>query len=258
MSKKEIRRHVSLWDIHWGYERKQGRLSPVHNSDALSIAFQFIQDFNPHDIIFGGDGPDCACISHWNDRTPRKVEGMRLDKDIEEFRRNVLTPLEARKATRTYLLGNHEDWLDQLADRYPALSGYLAPESCLGLAKWKVIPQGGKFHLGKLVFKHGDTVGGGEHTAKKAVCDAEKSIRIGHSHTFNTFTKTSDVDLKQKHTGISMPCLCNRGPTYAKSRANKWINGFGFGYTLPDGSFTDYVVVIVNKRAVIQGKLYRP
>lgn len=252
-----MKRFVSLWDLHYGYERKHGKTKPLHDGKTLSIAKQFIDDFKPHYVICGGDMLDCAAISHHNDRKPGRVEGLRLFRDAEGLREELLDFLEARRIERIFLKGNHEAWLDQLVEAVPGLAGYVEAEVILGLDKWKVIPQGEKYRLGKLVFKHGDTISGGEHMAKSAVISSERSIRFGHLHTYAVYTKLSDVDLSQKHTGVSMPCMCRKGPGYGKGRANKWINGFGFGYVQDNGNFTDYVPIVIGGQTVIEGKLYR-
>ena len=254
-----MRRFVSLYDLHYGYERKRGRIVPMHDEKALRIVLKFVQDFKPHEVILGGDILDCGAIAHHNDRKPGKIEGLRLITDAQELRSTLLEPLEALRGTKlVYLIGNHEDWLSQLVDLHPGLEGIVGLEQLLKLGpRWKVVHQGGKYRLGKMVFRHGDTISGGEHTAKAAVIASERSVRFGHNHTWGVYTKVSDVDLTQRHTGISMPCLCRKGPGYGKGRANKWINGFGWGYVMPNGSFTDYVSPIVNNQTIIHGKVYK-
>lgn len=253
-----LQRFVALYDLHWGYERKGGRLHELHDPRALAVAMAFIGDFNPHHIILGGDMLDCGAISHHNDRKPGCIEGLRVDRDAEELRHTVLEPLERRRSrSLTYLIGNHEDWLNQIAEVMPGLGTRVSPEALLGLGpKWKVVQRGGFHRLGKLIFKHGDTIKGGEHAAKAAVISSERSIRFGHRHTFAAYTKLSDVDLKQKHTGISLPCLAQKGPGYGQGQANRWVSGFNYGWILPGGAFSDYVPLIINNRAVIEGKLY--
>jgi hypothetical protein len=254
----KIERFVSLFDLHYGYERKHRKIVPLHDAPTLSIAKQFIKDFAPHHIVLGGDMLDCGAISHHNDRKPGRVEGLRIFSDAKELRTALLGPLEATRAKLTYLIGNHEGWLNQLVEAVPGLEGLVEPEVLLDLGgRWKVVPQGEKFRLGKLVFKHGDSLTGGEHIAKAAVIASERSIRFGHHHTYAVYTKVSDVDLAQKHTGVSMPCMCRKGPGYGRGKANKWINGFGWGYILPNGTFTDYVTVVVKGQAVINGTHYR-
>jgi hypothetical protein len=246
--------------LHYGYENKNKKVVPMHDTPTLNIFLKFVKDFKPDTVILGGDILDCGMISHHNDRKPGKVEGLRLFRDAQELRGKLLGPLEdlVPKADLVYLIGNHEDWLDQLLDLFPGLENYFDLRTVLGLGpRWKVIPQGGKYRLGKLIFKHGDTLTGAEGVAKQAVTNAERSIRFGHNHSWSVFTKCSDVDLLQKHTGLSMPCACRKGPGYGKGRANKWVNGFGWGYVQPNGYFTDYVSIVIKGQTIVNGKLYK-
>lgn len=70
-------------------------------------------------------------------------------------------------------------------------------------------------------------------------------------------TKTTPIDANG-HTGIAVPCLSKKGHAYGKGSPNKWMQGFLWGYVGgPEGIFNDYVTVIVNGKAIINGKLYR-
>jgi hypothetical protein len=49
-----------------------------------------------------------------------------------------------------------------------------------------------------------------------------------------------------------------KGPMYGQKRPNKWMQGFLWGYVNgPGGIFNDYVTVIVDGKAFINGRLYR-
>lgn len=122
--------------------------------------------------------------------------------------------------------------------------------------RWEVIPQGEPSKFGKhLLFVHGDQIKGGEHIAKAAVVTWETNIRFGHHHSFQVYTKKSPKDMTG-HTGISVPCLCRKGPGYGKGAPNKWVQGFLWGY-MGEGMFNDYVSVIINGKSLINGKVYR-
>ena len=122
---------------------------------------------------------------------------------------------------------------------------------------WQVIPQGKGFNLGKLTFIHGDQISGGEHCAKAAVTTWERNVRFGHHHTYQVYTKTSALDIKLGRTGVAVPCLCTKDPKYGEGKANRWQQGFNFGYLLEDGTFRDYVALIIDGKAVVEGKVYR-
>jgi hypothetical protein len=163
-------------------------------------------------------------------------------------------------AKKYFFEGNHEDWINQFADENPGIADILNIDRELQLTKnnWQIIPQGEHLEIGKMLFLHGDIwKGGGEYIAKKAVTEFESSVRFGHFHTLQTFTKTSRADASEVKTGMAIPCLCTRRPGYGKGAPNKWINGFLWGYIEKDGTFSDYVSVIVKDRFHANGTTYR-
>ena len=254
-----MEKFVALYDLHYGYERKNGHKTALHDSKALDVALQFIKDFKPEHVILGGDILDCGSISHHNHGKPGAVEGLRLMQDAKELRDALLEPLEALGAdSYTYIVGNHEDWLNDLSNQIPALEGMLDVAAVLDLGEeWKVVPNGGSHKLGKLIFVHGDQIKGGEHSAKWATVAWEKNIRFGHHHTFQTYCKTSANDANG-HTGVAVPCLCKKNPNYGGGAPNRWAQGFIWGYVNgPQNTFNDYVTVIVNGVATINGKVYQ-
>jgi hypothetical protein len=126
----------------------------------------------------------------------------------------------------------------------------------LELKGFNVIPQGGHTNLGKLTFIHGDQLSG-EFPAKSAVIAYERNIRFGHFHSYSSYSKNTPMDDEYPKTGISVPCLSKKNPSYGKGKPNRWSQGFLYGYLLPDGNFHDYVVTIIRGKAVIEGKIYR-
>lgn len=255
-----MEKFVYLTDLHYGYERDGSRHKvALHDSRALSIAMQFIQDFKPDHVVLGGDMLDCGSISHHRRGRVGQLEGLRLLAEAKECREDLIEPLEKLvKGRLVYHIGNHEYWLTDLTDELPALEGIVDIRSLLKLHdRWEVIEQGKASKLGKLTFVHGDTVGGGQNPALKAVTDYERNIRFGHFHTFQVATKTTPVDANG-HTGIAVPCLCKKGHAYGKGAPNKWMQGFLWGYIGgPENIFNDHVTVIVNGKALINGKIYR-
>ena len=122
---------------------------------------------------------------------------------------------------------------------------------------WEISPVGAHVNIGKLTFLHGDQLRGGEHVAKAAVIAYERSVRFGHFHTHQVYTKTSAADMLLGKTGVVVPCLCKKGPKYGGGNPNRWAQGFNFGWIHSDGTFNDYVAIIVDGRAIINGKEYR-
>ena len=253
-----MQKFLALYDLHWGYERKNRHKIALHDTAAIDVALQFAKDFQPDHILLGGDALDCGCVSHHNHGKPGATEGMKLIEDAKGLAEHVIKPLEALNAkSYTYLIGNHEVWLNDLEDQIPALEGLLDIDNLLGFKKdWKVVEQGGIHKLGKIVFIHGDTVKGGEHSAKWAAMAYEANVRFGHHHTYQVFTKTSAVEANG-HTGVAVPCLCKKNPGYGGGAPNRWMQGFLYGYIdCKDKTFNDYVAVIVNGTSTVNGKTY--
>lgn len=253
-----MKKFVAAFDLHFGYERRNGHKTPLHDEKALNCMLEFTKDFKPDYFIWGGDALDCGVISHHNHGKPGATEGFRLIGDATEGRKAFIEPIEKiiGNGELVYITGNHEDWLADLTDKIPALEGLVDLKSLLKLDKWAVIPQGEAYRLGKLVFIHGDQVKGGEHSAKWATLAYEKNVRFGHHHTAQLYSKTSAIEANG-HTGIAVPCLCKKGPRYGGGSPNKWQQGFLWGYTGgPKGLFNDYLTIIIDGKAIINGKLY--
>lgn len=253
-----MKKFAFLVDLHFGFERRSGHKIPLHDMKAFNATLAFLQDFKPDTLILGGDILDCGVISHHNRNRKRSVEGLRLLSDAEELRKQVLAPLEKLKANKqVYIVGNHEDWIEDLIEENPGIEGLVDLKKMLALDDWQVIPQGGYFNLGKLTFLHGDQISGGEHVAKAAVTSWERSVRFGHQHTFQVYTKVSPIDEKLGRTGVAVPALCTKGPKYGEGKANRWVQGFNYGYVHGDGSYNDYVAIITNGRTTVGGKVYK-
>lgn len=247
---------VFLTDLHWGYE--VGR-KPIHNLKALNAAMSFVEDFAPDVLILGGDMLDCGMLSHWREGDKRNIEGLRIMSDAKELNKHI-ERLAAASGKTIYIVGNHEDWLDQLENKYPGLDGLLKVDQLMPALKGEnvtVIPRGGSYRIGKLWFIHGDQLSGGEFIAKKAVEAYGRNIRFGHFHTAQTFTKFSALDANDVKTGVAVPGLCKRNPLYGKGSPNRWTTGFQWGYVYPNGHFNDYTTLIVDGKFVANGKEYK-
>jgi len=254
-------RFIFTPDLHYGYERRGGHKVALHDLKAWNAVLSFAADFQPEVWIHGGDMLDCGAISHHNHQKPGRTEGLRLAADAQEGIDTFIAPVEAivgRKGQLVYLTGNHEDWLTDLVDAQPVLDGLVNLEVLLKLgSRWTVIPQGGAFNLGKLTFIHGDQLSGGEHVAKAAVIGWERSVRFGHFHTHQVYTKTSPISYKNAKTGVAVPCLCTKDPKYGEGKSNRWSQGFLYGYVGEAGTFNDYVVTIIDGKFTAHGKAYK-
>ncbi len=252
-----IEKGVAFWDSHWGNEVREGRRRPLHDMKAHQILLQIAQDFKPDVLTMGGDGLDCGAASHWNRNKPRLTEGLRLQKDAQEYRQEVLSNLPGRK--RRYILGNHEDWVEQFVDANPAIEGLVSIDEMLSLTDdgWSVYPQGSVIKHGKLHFMHGDTVRSSTYPARYAVDTYGRSIAFGHFHSPQTYTKVSALDTNDVHMGRAVGCLCRKDPGYGRGAPNRWAQGFlVYEVDTTTGGFQATEVNITNGRAIWNGTRY--
>lgn len=247
-------------DKHVGWERSKGRLVPLHDEKAIQAMLAFASDFKPDIWIEGGDNLDCGPVSHWLKDKKISLKDLDLSKDIQAYSSLVLNPvndLMNRKGTQRYWMkGNHEGWLNQFGELHPGMASLVDVTHLLPLSKWTVVEEGDYVKLGKLHFIHGDTLKGGARVAADAVARYEHSIRFGHFHTYQVATKYSMLDARHTKTGVAVPGLCRRNPAYLEGRPNQWMQGFNYGYIHDDGTFTDYVPIIVNGRFSAEGRTY--
>lgn len=253
---------MAVYDLHWGHETRGGHKRTIHDLRAWQAVLAFAQDFRPQDFVFGGDILDCGAISHFNKRRPRKTEGYRLLQDAEACHKAVIEPIEdilPKTGAKIYLVGNHEDWIEDLLDEDPTLEGLVGIEKLLHLDKWEIVPQGGVSHIGKLYFTHGDSLRGkGQliHVAQKAATFYERNILLGHYHTYQTSTKTRAVDFKGIKAATVVPCLCARDLAYAEGSPSQYAQGFAWGYVAANGDFNNYISIITDGRFRALGKTY--
>lgn len=254
-----ITRGLFFVDSHWGHEIKGGKKRPLHDPAAHSILLQVAQDWKPHTVIMGGDGLDCGAASHWNRNKPRLTEGLRLEKDANDFQERVLAPLAAGAKQLHYILGNHEDWVEQFVDENPAVEGLVSVDEMLALTQngWTVHPQGSVLPLGKLHFMHGDTVRSAAYPARYAVDTYGRSVVFGHFHTPQSYTKVSALDTTDVHTGRSVGCLCRKDPSYGRGAPNRWAQGFLLFEIADDGCFQLHEVTVTAGKALWHGRRYR-
>ena len=257
-------RFAALFDIHVGWDKRleSGRLvtRPTHNLPAIRTVLRFLEDWQPHAVILGGDQLNCGPISHWNHGKPRLVEGFRLKGELDLLDELVLSPLH-KTPTKYWHTGNHEVWLNDFLDQNPSVEGLIEPEEYLRLVKrgWSIFSEGEVSSIGKLHFVHGDVAlrnGRSARPAKKLVEAYNRSVRAGHLHTYDAYTQSTAIDRQDYHTGIIVPALASISPAYIKNNPNNFMQGFCFGTVFPDGWFSDYVAIINKGKFSWNNKVY--
>jgi hypothetical protein len=255
-----LKKFVALFDAHVGWVKvpKNGKLvnKKSHNPQALKAALRFIDDFAPDIAILGGDQINCGPVSHWNDKKPRNLEGLRLKDEYDECDELLISKLLHVK-TKHWLTGNHEVWVDKLITTHTGLEGLISPNDYLELTKrgWQVHEQYAVVTEGHLNWTHGERAKG-EYHAKKMWMDYKCCIRYGHLHGSQVYLVTSLFDKKFKQDAKCIPCMCDLNYDYSYNQPHNHINGFNYGYIFPDGTFTDYVVTMINNKFVVNNKIY--
>jgi len=247
-----MRLAVILPDIH----------HPYHDKACMNAVFSFLKDYGKKLswLILNGDAMDCETVSHWMKDKARELEGKRVKKDYKSFDEEILTPLEnsvSPSCKKVYMIGNHEDWIDQAISKTPALEGYYEVGTNLNFKErgWIEVPLNGSYNLGHLTVLHG-LYTNKYHAAKTLDIFGGKSIVYAHTHDKQSHTKVTPLEIKDVHEAVSIGCLCNRNPTYGKNKPNKWVHAFGIVYIMPDGQFNLYVPNIINGKFIWNGKIY--
>jgi hypothetical protein len=255
-----------LADLHFGFDKRirpdgNTRSTPVHDVAAFNATMAFAKDYQPDIVILLGDNFDMRPVCRHEMDRPKKMEGQRLVEAYDKGDRFFIQPLLNLKGSPEihWFDGNHEAWAYQLTDKFPGADGMLDPYRYLDLGKRGLVfhPQGDIMRLGKLAFAHGDTLvrGAGKFAAARAVEVYGSSIRIGHFHTWKVHTHPV-MKNGAYQTGVVIPCLCNRAPTYDLSPINSWVQGFDHGEVTANGRFDDAVAVIWRGRTTVHGKVY--
>ena len=240
-----------LSDIHAPYEHKP----------SMKAVFDFLSKNRVDGVVLLGDNMDCESISRHTKGLPglRRPGGWQAE--LDHFDLNILKPLETRLkrgCQKVFFMGNHEDWLEDLLAEQPELKGALSIEKSLQLISrgWKVVKIGGHYNIGKAYLVHGDQVGSSMHVSKKLVDAFCATSIMGHVHSAQMHTKTSQVKKRDKWAGYVIPTLGTVAPKYAKGKANAHINGFGIVEEWPNGNINVYIVIISDGRFSYGGRLY--
>ena len=186
--------------------------------------------------------------------------------DIEGFEKDILTPLEKRlpdNCEKIWIIGNHEDWEQDLINEQPELEDAIGHVKLLDLEGrgWTVVPLGHAYRIGKLYCVHGEVLSGvgnqaGMYPSRKAVELYAGSVLAGHTHAPQTFTKVSPVEQTNKWQGHISPIAGNVNPEYLRNRPTAWLNGFNRIEVFPNGNYNYYPIIVNAGTCSFGGKIY--
>lgn len=254
--RSSVKRYVVAADLHF----------PKLHRPTFEAMIEFIKDIKPAGFIFQGDQFDNEEISHHNKNKPYYKERRSYLRNQEAFDEEVLTVLEQalpRGASRTWIVGNHDDWEFQFVETHPELEGVVDRVAALGLEKrgWEIIPLGHSKKLGELNVIHGEVLTGignqaGAYPAKKAVEIYAGNVLAAHTHAPQSFTKISPVEQRKKHMGHINAILGATNPGYLRNRPTAWLNGFSVVEVQKNGFFNLYTIIVIDGKFSYGGKLY--
>lgn len=231
--------------------------------ELIKLIVKFTKYFKPDIRIHLGDLLHLDCISHHTKGQVRLREGKRLA-DAYRLGNEYLNQLDAacgKKCKTVYIMGNHDDWVDQLIEADPnGYEGLVEFADRLRMLErgYTVIPINQHYKFGKLHFIHGNQLANGSYVsqyhAKKAVELYNAHVVYGHNHTHQVYHKVTPFQEVWQATAI--PMLGSVNPEYMKSRPSAWMNGFHTAYVMDNGNFNDTVIKIFNNHFCFEGKVF--
>lgn len=252
----DIRTAIAVYDLHY----------PQYHKPTFKAICEYLKENKPDVFIFGGDQFHFDCISHHTKATPIFRTRRSYINDIEGFDENILQVIEKllpRGCEKVWIIGNHEDWEQDLINEQPELEDAIGHVRLMRLIErgWKVIPLGHCYRLGKLNVIHGETLTGignqaGMYPSRKAVELYAGNVLAGHTHAPQSFTKVSPVEHTNKWQGHIAPIAGNVNPSYLRNRPTAWLNGFVRIDVMENGQFNLYPIVVVGGQFAFGGKLY--
>ena len=246
-SNNKFKTFIIVGDIH------------VPEQDEISVksVLSLMDDIKFDGIINLGDYLNLSCISHWNENKHKTLEGKRLKSDyiagnalLDEFDKRL-----PKGAEKHFLIGNHEDWMNQFIEKYPSLDGLFDISSGLKLNErgYKVYPYNDIVRFGRLCITHG--IYCGTTPARTHASKLLSNVLVGHTHSPEMCLIHSPAK-EVSVVGYVNGCLCHMSPDYMKSKPSNWATGVAILYLFPNGWFDVNLIRIVKGRFVYNKKLY--
>ena len=218
--------------------------------DAANGMLEFKQEFKPDIAVHLGDAFDFRNLRK-GASDDEKADSMRDDWDMGL---DLLRQYFDGAKVKTLLLGNH-DWRpfemmesstglirDYATDGVKALQNELKR---MGASYLPYDSEKGVYRLGHLSMIHGYHAGQG---ACRLHALYYRNCIFGHVHTI----ESAPVPSIEPAEARSIGCLCRRDMGYINRSTAKlrWGQGFAYGLTFPDGTYT------INQARLINGSYY--
>ena len=255
-------KQAGLW--LWAYDVHAPKIHrPTWNAllDFVTQNRKLIRGFG-----FGGDQLDNEEISHFNRKKIIYRSPASYKRNTRFFESDILGPIEnvlGLDTARIWIIGNHDDWENQLVEEQPELQGTVERVELLNLRQrgWEIVERGGIYRLGKLAVIHGETLTGlgnqaSVYHAKKAVESYGRSVLYGHIHSPQSYARIAPFTQSDKHMAWCSPIVGNTNPSYLRNRPTAWLNGFTIVEVMDNGNFQVWPVVVTNGRFRFAGRDY--
>jgi hypothetical protein len=234
---------------------------PAHDERAYNLMLDVASDLPRIDeVVVLGDYADFYGVSSW-DKSPEV--GTKLIDEVNEVNEK-LDELDTmfKDAKRVFLEGNHENRLTRyISARAPELFKFVNTESLFRLKErgWHYVPYGPKqLHRicnSKLYCRHAP-IGGNMHAAHNSVVKAGCSLIMGDNHRIQ---ESQVVTINgDNHRGITTGWLGDpNNPVmgYVKNH-HQWAHGFSVVTIMPDGTFFNSLIHIVDYKCYFNGTVY--
>ena len=235
--------------------------TPEHDVKAMETFCEFLKFYKPHGLINLGDFMEMGSVSHWpsNDGSPKVFsEDVKSAKEVLEQIDRAAGP---QCVYKRFIIGNHEDWLNQLlVNKVPEFmygiedhGVQLRIQDILGLKDfgYRVIPLNEILRLGDAHFIHGYYTS--KNHASKHLDVFGCNIYYGHLHDVQSF---SGVSVKGMHEAASLGCLRGLQAPFMKGKPNNWSHALGIFEFNIDGTYTRYIPIMVNGKFTFNGKKF--
>lgn len=234
---------------------------------------QAIKTIRPDGFINLGDFTEGESVAHWQwkkkKRPPLDYQLKDIDAEIgivNAFWDDLDAVLDRAKVKeRIYIIGNHDQWWDNVVEENPFLeftrhdygSGYLFKDA-FNLSKrgYKVVPAGDHYQIGKLYFHHGNHCRSALNHARWHALNKGVNIMYGHWHDIQEYS-LSHVDGQK--AAWSIGCLKSLkyedANEWTGRRPLNWAHAFAVVDFWQGGHFTVHTVRIVGGRCSLWGNL---
>lgn len=239
-------RGIVIADTHWSASKA------MH--PAYSLVKRFAADIKPDFVIHLGDVFEFDYLARFNEANLKALSEGSFDGDYELGNRE-LDDWQAITDEVILLEGNHDERVERLCERAPALEGLVDVPKRLylrerGVAWHRQVKQ----PLEKFGWHWLHGVFSNKYHAEKHLSTFMTSVAYGHVHAVQEASMRRPFD-GELIRAKSIPCLCELQPMWRKGNPTKHSHGFGV-IELAGTQHSLYVLSVHNGAIVYGGEVW--